>query len=74
MAIERVKNSVSMKVVSNYGEVKGKLVKKTKSYSHVRTNAPDDAIYAVYEAITGMQEPTAENCFVVATDELVKGE
>lgn len=71
MAISRVKNSVALQMVNNYGEVEGKLVKKTKSYNYVRTNAPDDAIYAVYEAIDALQEADAENCFVVAKDELI---
>ena len=74
MAIQRVKNSVGLKLYHNYGEVSGKLVKKYKTFQNVRTNAPDDAIYAVAEAIDGMMEPTLENVFVVSTDELVSAE
>lgn len=74
MAIERVKEATTLKIVSNYGEVEGKVVKKSKSYASVRDNASDQAIYATYEAITGMQQPTAENCYVVSTEELVKTE
>ena len=74
MAISRVHNSVGLKLLHNYGEISGELVKKYKTFQHVRTNAPDDAIYAVAEAIDGMMEPTLENVFVVATDELLKSE
>lgn len=68
MAIQRVKNSVALKIqaVDDAGK------RSSKSYSNVRTVAPDDAIYSVYEAIAGLMEKTAENCFVVATDELIE--
>ena len=68
MAITRVHNSVALKIQAVDGAGK----RSSKSYNHVRTNAPDDAIYAVYEAIEGLMEKTAENCFVVGTDELIK--
>jgi hypothetical protein len=71
MAVQRNFNGMTMKVVSNYGEVAGKTVRKSKSYAGVKQAATNDAIMATYTAITGMQQPLAENCLVVTTEELI---
>lgn len=72
-AVSRIVDSTSLKITSNYGEVEGKVIKKSKSYKHVSSEASDNAIYSVYQSIDGMQEPTAENCYVVSTAELIEG-
>lgn len=71
-AVTRVVDSTDLKITSNYGEVEGKILKKNKTYKHVSSEASDNAIYSVYQAIDTMQEPTAENCFVVQTVELME--
>lgn len=68
--ITRVHNSVALKIRAVDSDSK----RSDKTYNNVRTNAPNDAIYAVYEAIAGLMAKTAENCFVVATDELIMEE
>lgn len=73
MAIQRITDSTDLKIVSNYGEVEGKILKKSKTYRHVSNEATDNAIYSVYESIDAMQQPTAENCYVVSTAELIEG-
>lgn len=70
MAVTRTINSTNLKITSNYGEVEGEILRKSHSYKHVRSEATDDAIYSVYQSIDAMQEPEAENCFVVQTAEL----
>ena len=73
MAVSRITDSTDLKITSNYGEVEGKVLKKNKTYKHVSSEASDNAIYSVYQAIDTMQEPTAENCYVVSTAELIEG-
>ena len=72
MAISRMNVERSLTINSNYGEVDGKVVRKKHNYKHVCEEISDDAIYAVYEAIDGMQEPTAENCILNETVELIE--
>ncbi|MDD4692373.1 MAG: hypothetical protein VB030_08205 [Eubacterium aggregans] len=72
MAIERNVNSIGMKMVSNYGTVDGEVLRKSKTYKNVKAAATDTAILATYKALDGLQQPTAENCYVVTTEELVE--
>lgn len=73
-AVERIKDSTQLKIVSNYGTVEGKVVRKTKSYGSIYNNATDTNIFDTFSAIIGLQQPTGESCLVVTTDELIDQE
>ncbi len=60
-----------MKIVSNYGEVEGKVLRKSKTYGNVKSTAADQNVMDAYNAITALQAPVAENCYVVTTTELI---
>ena len=49
-----------------------KIVKKTKTYGDVKPAATDEALYATYKYIKGLQEPIGEGCMRVTTDDLVE--
>ncbi|MEA5003797.1 MAG: DUF1659 domain-containing protein [Christensenella sp.] len=72
MAIERNVNSISLKLTSNYGTIDGKTVRKSKSYSSVKSTATDAQIIATGKAIDNLQSPSAENILTVTTEELVE--
>lgn len=72
MAVVKYTKAVALKVASNYGEQKGKIVKKTKTYGDVKPAATDEALYATYKHIKGLQEPIGEGCMRVTTDDLVE--
>lgn len=54
MAIERNVNSISLKLTSNYGTIDGKTVRKSKSYSSVKSTATDAQIIATGKAIDNL--------------------
>lgn len=74
MAVEKNIESIGMKIISNFGEILGKIVKKTKTYGDIRKDVTDAAFMATAKAIGLMQEPirekqvkvTAEDMFEVA--------
>lgn len=74
MAISKETRSVALKVVSNYGEVAGKIVKKTRTYSDVKHEATNESLYTVFTHIKNLQAPIGESCMRVTTDELISAE
>ena len=62
MAVTANIKSVGLKIVSNYGEQNGKIVKKSKTYSDVKSDASNESIYNTYKWIKNMQEPIGESC------------
>ncbi|MBU4439424.1 MAG: DUF1659 domain-containing protein [Firmicutes bacterium] len=68
-------NFVSNKVQvrSNYGMVDGKEVIKSKTYSNLKASAANDDIYAVAEALAGLQVPTMEEVIKVESTLLIPG-
>ena len=72
MAIENNVESVGMKVTVNHGEVKGKIVKSSKTYGDVDPEVTDAAFVGTAKAITGMQEPIREKQVKVTAEELVE--
>ena len=71
MAVTANIKSVGLKIVSNYGEQNGKIVKKSKTYSDVKSDASNESIYNTYKWIKGMQEPIGESCTKAITEELM---
>ena len=47
-------------------------MKKTNTYGDVKPAATDEALYATYKHIKGLQEPIGEGCMRVTTDDLVE--
>lgn len=72
MAIEKVVRAVDMKTTMNFGEVFGKIVKKTKSYGDLRTDVTDEAFLATAEAIAKLQEPLMEKKEKIVSEELMR--
>lgn len=71
MAVTANIKSVGLKIVSNYGEQNGKIIKKSKTYSDVKSDASNESIYNTYKWIKGMQEPIGESCTKAITEELM---
>ena len=65
--------STKLQVRSNYGMVDGKEVIKSKTYSNLKETAVNDDVYAVAEALAGLQVPTMEDVFKVETTLLTPG-
>lgn len=72
MAIEAEVKGIGLKIVSNYGEQNGKVVKKTRTYGDVRTDATNDKLFNTFKWIKGLQEPIGESCTKVVTEELIE--
>lgn len=72
MAIEKVIEAVDMKTTLNFGEVGGKIVKKTKTYGDLRTDVTDEAFVATAKVIAKMQEPIMEKKEKVVSEELME--
>ncbi|QCT72355.1 DUF1659 domain-containing protein [Eubacterium maltosivorans] len=71
MAVTANIKSVGLKIVSNYGEQNGKIVKKSKTYSDVKSDASNESIYNTYKWIKNMQEPIGESCTKAVIEELM---
>lgn len=71
MAVTVNVKSVGLKIVSNYGEENGKIVKKSKTYSDVKSDATNESIYNTYKLIKNMQEPVGESCTKTIAEELM---
>ena len=71
MAVTANVKSVGLKIVSNYGEENGKIVKKSKTYSDVKSYATNESIYNTYKLIKNMQEPVGESCTKTIAEELM---
>lgn len=71
MAVQSDVKSIGLKIVSNYGEQNGKIVKKSKTYGDVKKDAENQKIYNTYKWIKGMQEPLGESCTKAITEELM---
>ncbi|WP_373483153.1 DUF1659 domain-containing protein [Acetobacterium sp.] len=65
--------SNKLQVRSNYGMVEGKEVIKSKTYANLKETAVDDDIYAVAEALAGLQAPTMEEVLKIETTLLIPG-
>lgn len=65
--------SNKLQVRSNHGIVDGKEMIKSKTYANLKATAVDDDIYAVAEALAGLQVPTLEEVFKVETTQLIPG-
>lgn len=65
--------SNKVQVRSNYGLVDGKEVIKSKTYSNLKATAVNDDIYAVAEALAGLQVPTMEEVVKVESTLLIPG-
>ena len=72
MAINKDITGVSLRILSNYGAVDGKELKRSKTYSNVKEEASDENIMATYNAITQMQQPIGEVCNVITTATLTE--
>lgn len=72
MAIEKNITSVDMKTTLNYGEVDGRIVKKTKTYGGIKADVTDEAFMSTSKAIAKMQEPIMEKREKVVTEELME--
>ncbi len=71
MAITKENLINKMQIRSSYGVVDGKDVIKTRTYSNVKEDAADEGIYAVAEAIAGLQEAVMEEVILVESSLLV---
>lgn len=59
-----------MKTTLNYGEIEGKLFKKSKTYGDVRHDVTSDAFLATAEAIGRLQEPLLEGQNLITTEDV----
>ncbi|MBC3805035.1 DUF1659 domain-containing protein [Acetobacterium fimetarium] len=62
-----------IQIRSNYGMVDGKEVIKSKTYSNLKETAVDDDIYAVAQALAGLQTPTMEEVIKIESTLLIPG-
>ena len=65
--------SNKLQVRSNYGMVDGKEVIKSKTYSNLKETAVDDDIYAVAQALAGLQTPAMEDVIKIESTLLIPG-
>ena len=72
MAVTETLKDTKLKVKVNYGEKEGKIERGSKTYGDVKPAATDEALYAAYKHIKGLQEPIGEGCMRVTTDDLVE--
>ena len=72
MAVTANVKSVGLKIVSNYGEQNGKIVKRSKTYCDVKSDATNESIYNTYKLIKNMQEPIGEGCERVTTSDITE--
>lgn len=68
MAIVSEILTTKMSTRLNYGIVEGKELFKSKSYSHVKSDATIASIFAVGTAITGLQVPTLVEVYLQKED------
>ena len=59
MAVTANVKSVGLKIVSNYGEQNGKIVKRSKTYGDVKSDATNESIYNTYKLIKTCRSPSA---------------
>lgn len=71
MAIDRNTTSASLRLRCNYGTTNGKVVRKNKNYSNLKSTATDSAVMAVSNAIGTLIAPAIEGTYVITTDELI---
>ncbi len=71
MAISKENLVNKLQIRSNHGQVDGKDVIKSRTYSNVKADASDEGIYAVAEAIASLQEPTMDEVILVESSLLV---
>ena len=62
-----------IQIRSNSGMVEGKEVIKSKTYSNLKETAVDDDIYAVAQALAGLQTPTMEEVIKIESTLLIPG-
>lgn len=73
MAIEKNIESTGMKIVSNHGEVDGKIKKSSKTYGDVKHDVTDDAFVATAKAIGKLQQPVRESQIKVTAESMTEG-
>lgn len=71
MAISKENLTTKMQIRSSYGVVDGKEVIRSRTYSNVKEDALDEGVYAVAEAIAGLQEAVMEEVILVEASLLV---
>ncbi|MFZ5968992.1 MAG: DUF1659 domain-containing protein [Bacillota bacterium] len=68
MPVDIIQGPSKFRIVFNHGvDGDGKVITKTKTYTNVKAVATDEDVYAVAEAIIGLQSKTAEH--VMRTDD-----
>lgn len=70
--IQKTIESVGMKITVNHGEVDGKIVKSSKTYSDLKVDVTDEAFMASAKSIASMQEPIREKQAKVTTEDFVE--
>ncbi|MEG0377034.1 MAG: DUF1659 domain-containing protein [Eubacterium sp.] len=73
MAVVSEVKGIGLKIISNYGESSGKIVKKTRTYSDVKPDATNDKVFNTFKWIKGLQEPVGESCTKIVSEELIEG-
>lgn len=71
MAISKENLGNKLQIRSHHGVVDGKDVIKSRTYSNVKPDADNEGIYAVAEAISGLQEMPMEEVILVESSLLV---
>lgn len=72
MAVEKIVESVGMKIISNHGEIDGKIKKTSKTYGEVKLDVSDDAFMATAKAIGKLQQPVRESQIKVTAEDMVE--
>ncbi|UQZ23842.1 hypothetical protein M5595_06250 [Eubacterium limosum] len=70
MAYERIKTKHELKMNLNYGEIGGKIKRKTKTYSDITLDeavATPEAVYETSRAMGSLMEPIIDSRNVVMT-------
>lgn len=71
MAITKENLGNKLQLRSNYGVIDGKDVIRSRTYANVKADAANDGLYAVAEAIGGLQEPSLEDVILVESSLLL---
>jgi hypothetical protein len=62
-----------IQIRSNYGTVDGKEVIKSKTYANLKETASNDDVYAVAQALAGLQTPAMEDVIKIESTLLIPG-
>lgn len=72
MAVASEVKGIGLKIISNYGEQNGKIIRKSKTYADVKSDATNDKIFNTFKWIKGLQEPIGESCTKIVSEELIE--